>query len=243
MKINLFDYTEEEYQESFKRVKRDYIQQIQSSEKPKLIFAAGQPASGKSNLPRKIIEDYPYESFVIVDMDEYRMYHPKIEDIDKSNLDFVQSTNKFSIRMEKDILEYCLNNKISFIHIGTMRIYEYLKQTVIDIAKQKGFDIEVYALAVSNEQSKISAKLREQDQRRTKGNFYRRTSESFIDEADKGFKRSIKIMTNSPDIANIKILIRGKTANESPILVYNQNQDRNISYPNAYQALINIRQT
>lgn len=242
METKSYDYTEEEYQKAFEKVKRDYIGQVKPEKSPKLIFAAGQPASGKSALPKRILKDYSDVSFVLVDMDKYRMYHPRLNEIGDDNADFVQSTNKFSIRVEKEILEYCLENKISFIHIGTMRIYEYLKQVVIDRAKKQGFDIEVYALAVSNEQSKISALLREQEQIRTMGNFYRKTSESFIDEADEGFKRSVGIMSNSPDITNIKILIRGKTAEDLPILVYNQQQDKNGSYSNAYQALIDIRQ-
>lgn len=242
METKSYDYTEDEYQEAFEKVKRDYVGQAQSQKSPRLIFAAGQPASGKSALPKKIMKDYPNVSFVSIDMDKYRMYHPRLKEIEDDNADFVQSTNKFSIRIEKELLEYCLENKISFIHIGTMRIYEYLKQVVIDRAKAQGFDIEVYALAVSNEQSKVSALLREQEQRRTMGNFYRKTSESFIDEADEGFKRSVGIMSSSSDIENIKVLIRGQTAEDLPILVYNQKQDRNGSYPNAYQALESIRQ-
>ncbi len=49
-------------------------------------------------------------------------------------------------------------------------------------------------------------------------------------------------MSDSPDITNIKILIRGQTAEDLPVLVYNQKKDRNGSYSNAYQALISIRQ-
>lgn len=137
----------------------------QSQKKSKINFATGQPASGKSALPKKIIKDYPNVSFILIDMDKYRMYHPRLKEIENDNTDFVQSTNRFSIRIEKEMLEYCLENKINFIHIGTMRIYEYLKQVVIDRAKTQGFDIEVYALAVSNERSKISALLREQEQK------------------------------------------------------------------------------
>lgn len=242
METKSYDYTENEYQEAFEKVKKDYVRQVRSEKNPKLIFATGQPASGKSALPKKIMKDYPNVSFVLIDMDKYRMYHPRLKEIENDNTDFVQSTNKFSIRIEREMLEYCLENKISFIHIGTMRIYEYLRQVVIDRAKTQGFDIEVYALAVSNEQSKISALLREQEQKRTMGNLYRKTSESFIDEADEGFKRSLGIMSDSPDITNIKILIRGQTAEDLPVLVYNQKQDRNGSYSNAYQALISIRQ-
>ena len=242
MEEKSYEYTEEEYQEAFEKVKRECIGQVQTKTNPKLIFAAGQPASGKSALPKKIKKDYPNISFVTEDMDKYRIYHPKIKKIEQDNADFVQNTNNFSIRIEREMLEYCLRNRISFIHIGTMRIYEYLKQVVIDEAKKQGFDIEVYALAVPNEQSKISALLREQEQRKTMGNFYRKTSENFIDEADEGFKRSIEIMSNSSDISNIKVLIRGKTAEDLPILLYNQKIDRQGSYLNAYQALINIRQ-
>ncbi len=242
METKSYDYTEDEYQEAFEKVKRDYVGQAKSEKSPRLIFATGQPASGKSALPKKIIKDYPNVSFILIDMDKYRMYHPRLKEIENDNTDFVQSTNRFSIRIEKEMLEYCLENKINFIHIGTMRIYEYLKQVVIDRAKTQGFDIEVYALAVSNERSKISALLREQEQKRTMGNFYRKTSESFIDEADEGFKRSVGIMSDSPDITNIKILIRGQTAEDLPVLVYNQKKDRNGSYSNAYQALISIRQ-
>ena len=49
-------------------------------------------------------------------------------------------------------------------------------------------------------------------------------------------------MSSSSDIENIKVLIRGQTAEDLPILVYNQKQDRDGSYPNAYQALVSIRQ-
>lgn len=59
------------------------------------------------------------------------------------------------------MLSYCLANRINFIHISTIRIYEYFKKHVIDIAKKQKYNIEVYALAVPNLESKKSAILRE----------------------------------------------------------------------------------
>lgn len=49
------------------------------------------------------------------------------------------------------------------ICIITIRIYEYLKKHVIDIAKKQKYNIEVYTLAVPNLESKKSAILREED--------------------------------------------------------------------------------
>lgn len=53
MEEKSYEYTEEEYQEAFEKVKRECIGQVQTKTNPKLIFAAGQPASGKSALPKK----------------------------------------------------------------------------------------------------------------------------------------------------------------------------------------------
>lgn len=168
------------------------------------------------------------------------MYHPRIKQIIEDNADFVQNTNTFSIRAERDMLEYCLDNKINIIHVGTMRVYEYVKEIVIDVAKGNGYNIEVYALAVPNIESKISAKSREREQINNRKPV-RKTSNSFIDEADAGFKRSISILSASKDIDDIKILIRGKTANDEPILVYTQGTDSTERYKNAYDALVNER--
>lgn len=236
-----YEYTEEEYKIALERVKKEYEQKGTNNERPKLVFAAGQPASGKSALPQKIIEDNTDIHFVVIDMDMYRMYHPRIQKIGESNDDFVQATNAFSIRMEKDMLEHCLTNRDSFIHVGTMRIYEYLKEVVIDRAIEQGYEIEVYALAVPNIESKLSAISREDEQRKRRSKFVRKTSPSFIDEADTGFKRSVEIMSDSPDISNLKILIRGKDANSLPIIVYNQNTDKGKKYQNGYEALIATR--
>lgn len=52
METKPYNYTEAEYQEAFEKVKRDYIGQIQTEQTSKLIFAAGQPASGKSALQK-----------------------------------------------------------------------------------------------------------------------------------------------------------------------------------------------
>mgnify|MGYP004522887569 CR=1 FL=1 len=239
-KNNYDDYTEADYAIALEKVKKDYIGDIKPSEEPKLVFASGQPASGKSALPRKIIEDYKNIEFCIIDMDKFRKYHPNIKEIEISKDDFVQSTNAFSIRIEKDLLDYCLANKMNFIHISTIRIYEYFKEHVIDMAKKQKYNIEVYALAVPNLESKKSAILREEEQKQN-GENIRKTSESFIDEADKGFKRSIYIMSKDMDISDIKILIRGKSVKESPIIVYSQKNNNGLKYKNAYDALIDIR--
>lgn len=237
-----YDYTDEEYQVILEKIKRNYNIQPLSIDKPKLIFAAGQPGSGKSALPKKIQEDYPDINFAIIDMDQYRLYHPRINEIEVDNVDFVQETNQFSMDIEEDMLRYYLSCKKSFIHIGTMRDFEFVHEFVINTAKKQGYDIEIYALAVSNQESKSSAILREKQQRQQNGNLFRKTSESFIDIADNGFKKSIKIMSTSSDISNIKILIRGKSAKEVPVVVYNQNEDTGEKYYNAYEALRKIRE-
>lgn len=236
-----YDYTEDEYQDALQKIKKDCIRKKRLDEKPKLVFCSGQPASGKSALSKKIIEDYPNIHFNIIDLDKYRIYHPRIKEIERDCADFVQSTNPFSKRIESSLLEYYLNNKMSFIYVGTLFAYEFIKDEIINKAKQQGYDIEIYALAVSNKQSKISAQLREKEQRKTE-KFFRRTGEDFIDKADNGFKESIRKLSNSPEISNIKILVRGQTSEDLPVVVYNHAQDSGKSYMGAYQALIDFRQ-
>ena len=238
-----YNYTTEEYKEAFNRVIDNYIESKAISEYPKLVFAAGQPGSGKTGLIKNIKKDFKETQFITIDMDNYRMYHPKLKNISTDMVDFIEYTNDFSIQIEKDMLEYCLKNRMNFIHVGTMRVYEYLNKIVISYAKSQGYDIGLYALAVTNAERKISEKLKEEEQRKeNEGKYVRVTSEKFIDEADKGFQNSVKIMSDSKDISNIKIFIRGKNSTENPILVYDDKEQKGKIFKNAYDALIKIRQ-
>lgn len=241
---NKYNYTSQEYKKAFIQVIEKYVDNKSISEYPKLVFVSGQPGSGKTALIRNVKGDFKETNFITIDMDNYRMYHPKLKEIIKDKVDFVKYTNTFSIQIERDMLEFCLKNKMNFIHVGTMRVYDYLNKIVISYAKSQGYDIELYALAVTNLESKISAKSREKEQRKENaGKYVRITSEEFIDEADKGFKNSVKIMSDSNEISNIKIFIRGKDAKTNPILVYDDEKNRGKIFQNAYDALIKTRKS
>lgn len=58
MQKSKYEYTEEEYQNAIKEIIRVYAGKDSKSQIPKLVFAAGQPGSGKSILTKKIIRDY-----------------------------------------------------------------------------------------------------------------------------------------------------------------------------------------
>ena len=62
------------------------IDPVADTRSPKLIFAAGQPGSGKTYMINKIKEDYikedyPAEDFVVIDIDNYRKIHPDFDEI------------------------------------------------------------------------------------------------------------------------------------------------------------------
>jgi len=120
---------------------------------PLAILLGGQPASGKSGLINKIIAIHRDETFVVINGDEYRQYHPRKQEFDKS---FGQESPKYTQPFSNALVEYlkaeCLRLRCNFIIEGTMRTYAVVERTANEV-RQAGFRVEGHALAVHRQDS------------------------------------------------------------------------------------------
>ena len=154
-----YKLTEEEYQEYFKAVNLLFTTGKKATEKPKLVFVAGQAGAGKSNLTPIVNRELDYNA-VVSDYDMVRALHPKFgiasrEVPENIHLALLPDPN----RANEELRHYCRDKKLNLIYEGTMRG----TQVFIDIAKEfreAGYEIDMRLMAVPMLESYGSTLLR-----------------------------------------------------------------------------------
>lgn len=165
---------------------------------------------GKSTLIRKSKTEFENGNVVIINGDEYRRYHPKSKEIlGKSEEDYAFYTDADVRTWTSDIFEYATDNRYNVIFEGTMRTNRICD--TIKRLKEKGYRIEVKALAVNGIDSIISTMERYERQVNSDGHGRRTTSESHraayigmldtLEEIERqGFCDSIEVLTRNEDV-------------------------------------------
>ncbi|MBO0935928.1 zeta toxin family protein [Fibrella sp. HMF5335] len=74
----LADFTRRQFDRQKKRISRKLFKRVQPQliDRPKGILLGGQPASGKTNLIETIKRRMAERQFVVINGDEFRVYHP-----------------------------------------------------------------------------------------------------------------------------------------------------------------------
>lgn len=86
MADNPYILDQKTHDEVFEIIKKDFLSNSQSVEKPGLVITGGQPASGKGKLAGEAALDFANRGgSVIVDPDRLRQYHPQYEALQESN--------------------------------------------------------------------------------------------------------------------------------------------------------------
>jgi len=130
----------------FENKKEKILKGFYSDKNPIAILLGGQPASGKSNLTDRAIENHPEKKFLIVNGDRFRVYHPGHEKLIKNSLNYSEKTQIFSNVFTEKLIKEAQKNKFNIIVEGTMRNKDVPLSTA-KAFKDVGFRVEVYVIS------------------------------------------------------------------------------------------------
>jgi len=130
----------------FNSEKYQLIKKCIVSSQPVCILLGGQPASGKSNLVT-VAEEKFSTTFLNVNGDDYRQYHPCSKKLIKSVNDYSEKTQIFSNVFTEELINAAINNQFNIIIEGTMRNSHTSLDTALRF-KNSGFKVYAFVIAV-----------------------------------------------------------------------------------------------
>lgn len=139
-----------------------------SVDRPVAVILAGQPGAGKSGVTQRV-KDSLDNNVVVVDPDKLRKFHPDYDRLmmenDKTAADIThEECSKWAIKLRDSAIE----NRRNIILDGTMKDPEKT-ELLCKLLKEKGYRIEVHAVAVSAEQSLVGILSRYEVQKEEAG--------------------------------------------------------------------------
>lgn len=150
MADNPYILDQKTHDEVFKIIKKDFLSNSQSVDKPGLVITGGQPASGKGKLAGEAALDFANRGgSVIVDPDRLRQYHPQYEDLqatnDKTSSGFTHPDAK---KWSLELAEEAVKGRKNIILDQTSADYDTLKKTVEKYREADYQHIELKIMAV-----------------------------------------------------------------------------------------------
>ena len=150
-------------------VSAHFLSKSAYSVEPIGILLGGQPASGKTGLIRFLQRQHSSKTFIIINGDELRSYHPRYEAIvEYYGLAAPEYTQQFSNALVEWLKAECIRLQYNFIIEGTMRTLNVIEQTAQSL-KRAGFICEGHILAVAREDSLLGIFQRYEDDFRKTG--------------------------------------------------------------------------
>ncbi|MDR1371120.1 MAG: zeta toxin family protein [Dysgonamonadaceae bacterium] len=137
-----------EVREIFESQKYRLLCSCKTDNNPTAVILGGQPACGKSNLTIRIKQENPSKSFLTINGDLYREYHPGGNWMKKNDTEnYSTKTQNFSNIFTEKLIEEAIRNKFNVIVEGTMRKMNVPINTARNF-KRNGFDVQAFVIAV-----------------------------------------------------------------------------------------------
>lgn len=146
----MYSYSNEEFRETFQELYRQLTFRKNSVANPKGYLLGGQPGSGKTTL-QKILKNKD-SNIVIIDGDTFRQYHPRYEEIIRTEDDYVPYTQAFCNKMVEKLIDELSNARFNLVIEGTLRTCDVPLHTAATL-KDKGYGVELWIMAVPPELS------------------------------------------------------------------------------------------
>lgn len=168
-----FYLTDEQIESRFDEKVRDYVfADSERSDRPHIVLLGGQPAAGKSNAEREIVDAFRRdrgERISTITGDAFRPLHPRYQEVLEAD-EFLMpnATQQAAGRWVKMSLDHALESGKNVILEGTFRDPDVTARTARD-ARDAGFTVEVVAIATPAEKSRLSAVQRYFDEKVTTG--------------------------------------------------------------------------
>lgn len=232
-----YKLSEEEHKEVEEQIKRIYLFDKYPVENPKAIIDIAPPASGKTGLNSYGNEQFDDNNVVIINSDELKPFHPKIDEIAKLYPEYyTKVTDQESNTWTSALFDMALENKYNVIFEGTgrnARILETIKE------KMKDYHVTVRGMSVNELNCLISILERYEYQVETRGWGRLVTIDHFY-ETYKEMPNTIDIIEKSGVVDVVEIYKRGALPNQ-PIKIYDSTEQELGRFPNAKYAVLGGR--
>lgn len=158
----------ESIKQIFEQQKSGLLDGLQKSGHPVAVLFGGQAACGKSALISKANELYPNTSFLNIDGDQYRIFHPDYKCLTHDYYSFSEQTQICSSIFTQGLIQAAINNHYSTTIEGTLRTLETPLRTATELRKN-GFKVCIMAIAAPYELTELGALIRYAQEIRRKG--------------------------------------------------------------------------
>ena len=143
----------------YDRYKEELLAGYTSSIEPSAVLLGGQPASGKSSLLPVIKSDLSTNNILFINGDNYRIYHPRYEEVVKDPFSFSTETQIFSNVFTQCLINDAIKRRLNIVIEGTMRTPSVPYET-LHLLKKEGYKTGSYVIASPEEFSMVGVLTR-----------------------------------------------------------------------------------
>lgn len=144
-----------EHEKILEDIMNEVFQDAKSFDHPKIFIMGGQPGAGKSTLINNLVNSDEGKDCLIINADEYRIFHPQIKEIYEKHPDDLASITDLDVRdWTQRIFAKAIKNRNNIIFEGTMRTNQ-ICNTIRDLYQQ-GYEVNIHVMAVNFYESKLS---------------------------------------------------------------------------------------
>jgi hypothetical protein len=200
----------------------------------------GQPASGKSDLIKLIASTYN-NNFLVINGDEYRIYHPEYTKLIKDIKNYPKETQPYSNIFTENLIQEAIRNKYNLIVEGTMRNPDTPMKTA-QLLRNNGYEVHAAIIASHPKITELGVYERFNNEVVSKGfgrladiNSHNEACQNLLKSADRLYETkcvdAIHIFTSYP-IREIKVLaLKDDTWGDSmfPSIYIREERDRQIN--------------
>ncbi|PHE69829.1 toxin zeta [Bacillus wiedmannii] len=209
-KLELSYFSEDEFryklQETIDRMSENKTPQI----KPVAFLLGGQPGSGKTTL-HKIINNKLNDNIITIDNDTFKYLHPKFDLlVEEYGKDYVSHVTPFSNRMTEALIEHFSNKSFNLSIEGTLRTTD-IPKTTATFLKGKGYEVNLYVMAVSKRLSYLSTLERYESMYLIEPRTARATDKTIHDKIVSNLPDNLETLFKSNFFADISIFTRDGT--------------------------------
>ena len=218
-----FELTENEFEKMYEDCKFVTFYNCTISDNPTAIFVGGQTGSGKGGIDIYSQKEFKNKniSAALIDIDVYRALHPKAEIILKEYPTiYTNITAEITGKIVKNIINYAIENKYSFIFEGTLKNTEAF-ETMKNMPNY--FNKVVRVMAVPKIESLLTAFERNDEQVNISG-YGRFTNVETHNKTYEGVLNTVKIIEREARNITIEVFIRGNDMT-CPIKIFNSGEN------------------
>lgn len=168
------------------------LNRTSKNESPIAMIIAGQPGGGKGGVEAYLKEKIDRNS-ITIDPDTMRDFHPDQKRLQKENDKTAANyTHEDASRWAEMLRDIAIENKRNIIIDGTLKSPDKA-EALCKMLKEKGYKIEIHAIAVNELQSKLGVVARYEASKNRDG-YGRWVPESVHDDAYNGVLKSLEVI-------------------------------------------------